>query len=88
MRQTMRESEYSFLMFNGHPGICLDCGAVTESGIERDAEGRRCEACGALQVMGLEQGLISGRLVLTSGEEAEDPDPLVDRMDREIEVRR
>lgn len=35
------------------PGFCTECGAEAH-GIEPDAEGYRCEACGALAVCGCE----------------------------------
>ena len=40
-------------------GFCLACG-VTNYGIEPDADGLQCDACGELKVMGAEQCLIMG----------------------------
>jgi len=76
MKQSMTEKEYQYLTFSGSPGICMQCGAVTESGVEPDIGAPepdrcyRCEACGARAVWGLEQALIGGRLVLTETVEA------------------
>lgn len=38
----------------GNPGFCLHCGAEA-SGVEPDAEGYECEACGEPQVFGAER---------------------------------
>lgn len=56
------EDQYSELAEN-YQGVCLECGAVRDN-TEPDAEGYECpdEACGALRVVGAEQGLISGDL--------------------------
>ena len=40
-----------------NPGFCLACGHEAE-GVEPDAEGYECEACGETEVMGTEQILI------------------------------
>lgn len=40
-----------------NPGFCLECGEEAE-GVEPDAEGYECEACGAEAVYGAEQILI------------------------------
>jgi hypothetical protein len=51
-------------------GACLACGAFTGSGVEPDARNYRCEDCGELQVFGLEELLMMGRLELDGdGEE-------------------
>ena len=47
----------------GNPGICLTCGAEQE-GCEPDAHGYLCETCGAMDVSGLEEALLSGDLQL------------------------
>lgn len=41
------------------PGVCLTCGEDAD-GVEPDAEGYECEACGAHSVCGWEQLLIMG----------------------------
>jgi len=48
-------------------GACLACGAIREDGLEPDAKGRRCDACGARKVAGIEQCVILGRVQLTDG---------------------
>ena len=40
-----------------YEGWCLACGS-SQSGVEPDAEGYRCESCGRLEVYGAEQILI------------------------------
>ena len=55
------------VMGDSYEGICLSCGA-TQSGVEPDARGYRCEACGDRQVMGLEQALLEDRIDLEVGE--------------------
>lgn len=41
------------------PGFCLACGAEAE-GVEQDARGYECEACGAPQVYGASELLLAG----------------------------
>lgn len=41
-----------------NPGICLQCGQEAE-GVEPDARNYTCESCGAAQVFGCEELLIS-----------------------------
>jgi hypothetical protein len=42
-----------------NPGFCIKCGAEAD-GVEPDAEGYECEACGSYHVYGAEQLLILG----------------------------
>lgn len=45
-------------------GYCTTCKAVTnDGGVEPDAEGYRCDECGSMTVMGIEQALICGHLI-------------------------
>ena len=44
-------------MLDSYGGICLVCGDVTPSGVEPDAEGYRCEECGAPAVCGIGQAV-------------------------------
>ena len=41
-------------------GICRECGEIQYGGVEPDAEGYECEACGAMAVQGLENALMDG----------------------------
>ena len=47
---------------DSYGGLCLACGDLPPSGIEPDAEGYECEACGEPAVCGIEQALLLGRL--------------------------
>lgn len=46
-----------------YEGICLKCGS-TQSGVEPDAHGYECESCGARAVMGFEDAMLSGYIVI------------------------
>lgn len=50
---------------NDSDGLCLACGEWGFGGVEPDAEGYECEACGEPQVMGAEQAMIEGKLTFT-----------------------
>lgn len=54
---TVTESE----VMRGTLGACLSCGEQAE-GVEPDARGYECDACGKPHVYGLEELLIMGRL--------------------------
>lgn len=43
-------------------GLCLECGDWSFGGVEPDAEGYKCAACGAMKVMGAENALILGHV--------------------------
>lgn len=43
-------------------GICLACGEWTCGGVEPDARGYACEACGAHKVVGAAEALLMGHL--------------------------
>lgn len=45
-------------------GICLGCGEWSCGGVEPDARGYECEVCGENKVMGAEEALIAGELVV------------------------
>jgi hypothetical protein len=49
---------------DSYDGICIYCGAWTCGGVEPDAHGYACEACGHTAVMGAEQAVLEGYLVL------------------------
>lgn len=48
-----------------YDGLCLACTEIQDGGVEPDAEGYLCEACGEEQIMGLELALISGLVEIT-----------------------
>jgi len=54
------EMEFSDLE-SDYSGVCLGCGEIA-SGVEPDASGYRCEACDAHKVVGLENGVLMGRV--------------------------
>jgi hypothetical protein len=62
-------SEEYHCLRNDYAGLCLSCSEVVESGVEPDAEGYECEACGSNSVCGIEQALLLGELDITSDEE-------------------
>lgn len=41
-------------------GLCLECGAVSESSVEPDARRYRCTECGAMAVYGAEEIILMG----------------------------
>lgn len=43
-------------------GVCLACGELAWGDTEPDAEGYKCDACGAMKVMGVELALIAGHI--------------------------
>ena len=45
-------------------GICLSCGEIQYGGVEPDARGYACEACGEEEVYGLEEALLMGRITV------------------------
>lgn len=45
-------------------GICLSCKEWTVGGVEPDARGYECDACGSMKVYGAEEALMMGRLDL------------------------
>ena len=46
-------------------GYCVDCDAITNtSDVEPDAEDYECESCGNDTVMGIEQALVIGYLII------------------------
>jgi len=59
----MSEEEYAAGSEDGG-GICLKCGEHC-SGVEPDARGYPCEACGERAVHGLEEALLMGAIVFT-----------------------
>lgn len=54
-------------MLDGDAGFCVTCREEHHM-VEPDAEGYRCDACGAFTVYGLEQLLLMG-LVRTGGDD-------------------
>lgn len=47
-------------------GICVDCGAIKEGGVEPDAECYPCDECGKDSVMGIENALLMGIITITA----------------------
>jgi len=48
-------------------GYCVECGDLTRSCCEPDAEKYACPDCGALAVYGVEQAVLLGLLVVSEG---------------------
>jgi hypothetical protein len=61
------EAQYEDLA-EGYGGICLACGVTQLGDIEPDAEGYECDSCGEMNVFGIEQALISGRVAFSDDE--------------------
>lgn len=62
---TITEAEYQEHT-RDYNGVCLNCGEfTTDGGVEPDAEGYDCDNCGRARVVGTEQALLLGRIVLT-----------------------
>lgn len=59
MTTTMTEEEYLDLT-NSYGGVCIKCGEIQEGGVEPDAQGYECPACGEPAVMGAEDALMRG----------------------------
>lgn len=57
----MTEDEY-LEGTESYDGVCLACGDIQYSGVEPDAEGYKCSACGAMKVMGFEQAMLCGHI--------------------------
>lgn len=57
---------------DAYDGLCISCGEWTCGGVEPDAHGYECEACGVLSVYGCEEALLMGRLDVTGEENAEE----------------
>jgi hypothetical protein len=53
-----------------YKGYCLKCGDEAYC-VEPDARRHSCDSCGAAAVYGIEDLLMSGRLVITDGAEYE-----------------
>lgn len=49
---------FEFMVEHENEGICLECGNL-QSGVEPDASGYKCEACGQSRVMGLENAFLN-----------------------------
>jgi hypothetical protein len=49
---------------DGTNGGCINCGEVTEGGVEPDARNYKCESCEQNQVFGLEELAIMNELEL------------------------
>lgn len=59
MKYTVTVEEIKNSDLNGYIGICLACGE-RQAGVEPDAHGYECEACGEAEVVGLEDAVICG----------------------------
>jgi len=67
MKKVFSCSEDEFLSHcESFDGICAKCGEWTDGGVEPDAEGYKCEACGAMAVMGAEHGILMGMFLMVS----------------------
>ena len=76
---TMHQDDFRMHCDN-YAGLCRNCGEITESGCEPDADGILCECCGEHTVVGFEDALIEGLIVLTDeGEPAPAPAPAASR---------
>jgi len=53
-------------------GICLACGEWSDGGVEPDARAYECDYCGVSAVMGAEQAVISGQILLMGDEGGDD----------------
>jgi hypothetical protein len=58
----MTDEEFNKLQ-DDYAGVCMSCGEVNY-GCEPDMEGGECEECGAEDVMGIEDALIAGVVVI------------------------
>jgi len=53
---------------DGCMGACRSCGVMASHGVEPDARGYDCEACGEPEVYGLEELLLEGELEIVDEE--------------------
>jgi rRNA maturation endonuclease Nob1 len=60
MKMTMREYEQAC---DEYMGICTACKELQDS-VEPDAEGYECDGCGEHAVMGVEQALLTGNVLV------------------------
>ena len=78
---TMHPDDFRMYCDN-YAGLCRNCGEITESGCEPDADGVLCECCSEHAVVGFEDALIEGLIVLADEDEpvpaapASSPHPL------------
>ena len=49
---------------DSYDGVCLECSAITNSGVEPDARCYECECCGEPTVYGMEEALMMGVLTI------------------------
>jgi hypothetical protein len=48
-----------------YAGYCATCDDITsDSGVEPDAEGYKCQTCEGMTVMGIEQALLVGKVTI------------------------
>lgn len=59
----LTEEEYEELV-DSYSGICTECGEIHHCYTEPDAEGYHCDECGKNAVMGIENALICGVVIL------------------------
>lgn len=62
----LKKFSYATIM-DGCKGICLACGAVKHKGVEPDARNYECPKCKKMQVFGLEEALMMGRIDVSGG---------------------
>ncbi|RDJ34919.1 MAG: hypothetical protein DWQ19_08780 [Crenarchaeota archaeon] len=60
----LTEDDYA-IMSEDNGGFCTECGEEAY-GVEPDARGYKCEACGAMKVYGIEELLIMGQVEFVS----------------------
>ncbi len=59
----MSEAEYRGMMNSpAYPGYCTECDAVTDEGVEPDAEEYQCPECEEHTVMGVETAFVCGHI--------------------------
>jgi len=63
----MTESEYEDYC-ESSCGVCLACGEIKEGDCEPDAEGYECDSCGEMQVQGIENALVDGKIEIVDEE--------------------
>lgn len=57
---------------DSNDGLCLACGEWKFGDCEPDAEGYKCDDCGAMQVIGAENAMVMGLVLFGSEDESEE----------------
>lgn len=63
MAQQLNEIDFMKAL-DSNSGFCAACGSIIESGVEPDARNYLCPHCGAKEVFGAEEAVISGALII------------------------